>query len=92
MAEFESPAYALDWSPSNCSRLESLKEGVEADVLVYPVENPQLPSIPAKALLNGSKVYVVVTTAAGVQSHEWTYEFITDKLKMEREKRGDVGR
>lgn len=86
MTEFEFPTYALDWTSRNISRLETLKEGREADVLVYQIENRQLPSMPAKALLNGNKIDIVVRTADGVQSHAWTYEFLRYKIQTERNK------
>jgi hypothetical protein len=88
MAQFDSPTYAPDWTPRNLSRLESLKEGIEADVLVYQVENPHLPSIRAKALRTGIDVAITVRIGADEQECGWYHDNLMEHVKIERDKQG----
>ena len=84
MAEFDSPTYVFDFrDKKNCSRVENAEPGEEINVLVRVADDKLGPPISAKGILSEDGVFhIKVTTAAGEQSHEWTYEFLMDAIKV----------
>lgn len=85
MAEFESPTYVLDFRDRlNCSRIQAANPGKEIRVLVRPEHDVTAKPIIAKGIrsLDGASFSVMVTTAAGEQTHDWGYKDLLDAISV----------
>lgn len=82
MAEFDYPTYVIDFNDENTlNRIRTVQPNQAITILVSGVD-PQAPSIPARGELRDGVFNVSVTTSAGEQTHQWTYEFLMDAVKV----------
>lgn len=87
MKEFESPTYVLELhNKSNRSKIASAKPGKEVQVLVHLEEDSLVPPISAKGIrsADGASFLVIVTTAAGVQTHDWGYQDLLEAINCQQ--------
>jgi hypothetical protein len=89
MEEFDEPAYALALDDSQTrAAIESAKPGKEIAVRVRPENDASAASVVATGKLSedGRTFHVRVVTAAGQQSHEWTWSCLQEKLRVYRDR------
>ena len=80
MQDFEEPTYVFDFRDTlNCIRVEGVKPGQKLAVLVRRVGELTAPGITALGTRsdNGDTFTIEVTAAEGVQTHSWTWEFLS---------------
>ena len=84
MTEFDSPTYVLDFRDRDvCERIENAIPKKEISVLVRAEHDKGGPSLPARGMLTDEGVFhVTVITDAGEQSHNWTYAFLLDAVRI----------
>lgn len=85
MPEFDSPTYVFDYRDKrNCSGVENAKLHEEIEILVCRAEHHQLGSpISAKGMRTEDGLFhIKVITDAGEQSHNWTYKFLLDQIRI----------
>lgn len=87
MEDFEEPTYIFDFRDTlNCIRVEGAKPGQQLNVLVRKTKETAAPGTKALGIRskNGDTFTIQVTTPEGVQSHDWTWEFLMDAIKIHR--------
>jgi hypothetical protein len=83
LPEFDTPTYVIDFSDrGSCAKIENAKLNEEISILVRDADDKLRPSIAAQGMLTDEGMFhVTVITDAGIQTFDWTYEFLKDALK-----------
>ena len=88
-AEFEYPCYVLDLRHSlNRATIESAERSKAVHVLVRPYDDENAAPIGATGTLsdNGEEFFVLVSTAAGTQTHTWNYDWLLNAILVARDR------
>ncbi len=82
MAEFEFPTYVIDFKDATTlNRIRNVQPNQPISIMVSGVD-PQAPAIPAKGELRDGIFHVTATSSAGEQTHQWTYAFLMDAVRV----------